>query len=722
MSKLKKSQVSSVATSLLNRLTMRTKTQGNIVSVADTATANAICSLESLDGAALDTVAGQAETAEGELKEVVAEVADEQGIQAETPEAAAEALGVTETGLEAAAIVALAAKNPAAFHAASRHAAAPGANIPVVGLSNGSAIGYGAAVESFDAAIASKHFEESVTYNMWAARQDEFGEAFFKTMVVGPDQAYFIATVGRLSVFPGAQHKLDGKPSSFNKRNILDGFRDASLLVNEGTELHPVVDASNAAFIVAAAQVPHKTLVIDGNNVTTGALVTGKKIDLLGISSHPGLIAAGLMNHLDSIDPRVEVSKVYVSVTDGANTDILEFDAKFQPNRMFLKQQYGTGNQSQLNFRSSAFAVSTATKDVSNNSAAQVFAGLATDKAWVEVSLAGTLNLETGNVDVMGQASIAKRVDADGAEVALGSLANLTFTVIGYKLSARRTNANRRTVGQLLDRDVFQEAYEIGLLAPISAQKPAAPYEQSGSVVQQLITATHVRVSNAAVTTLLSFAESLAAFASVANSGALTADIYNGHGLEGLGRFFLTPYYAKIDVNLNDIVANISTKDKLKDVQGFFTSLIQEAASAALQKSGYLQALRSVSGNQSAKPTLLVGTDQYLPAFMLLQGDDRTAGVSMDHKLVSTPDTRMYGKIFLTFATAGEGYQPLSFGNMMWRPELVSEMPVSRSGAVIQETMVQPAFRHIVNMPILVEINVVGLAQVIRDRVLVKTN
>lgn len=722
MSKLKKSQGQSVAAALVSRLTTRAKTTGNIVSVADQGTARAICSLESLNEAALDSVSEQAETAEGELKEVVAEVAEEQGVRADSVDEAAEAVGVTETGLEAAAIVALAAKDPAAFYSASRNAATPGSNVPVAAIANGAAIGYGASVESFDAAIASKHFEESVTYNLLAARQDEFGEAFFKTMVVGPDQAYFVATVERLSVFPGAQHKLDGKPSAFAKRNILDGFRDASLLVNEGTELHPVVDASNAAFIVPAAQVPHKTLVIDGNNVTTGALVTGKKVDLLGISSHPGLIAAGLMNHTDSIDPRVEVSKIYVSVSDGTNSDILEFDAKFQPNRMFLKQQFGTGNQSQLNFRSSAFAVSTGTKDVANGSTTQVFAGLATDKVWVEVSMAGTLNLETGTVDVMGQAAIAKRVDADGAEVAIGSLSNVTFTVIGYKLAARRTNANRRTVGQLLDRDVFQEAYEIGLLAPISAQKPQAPFEQSGSVVQQLITATHVRVSNAAVTTLLSFAESLAAFTAVANSGALTADIYNGHGLEGLGRFFLTPYYAKIDVDLNTIIANISTKDKLKDVQGFFTSLIQEAASAALQKTGYLPALRSVSGNQSAKPTLLVGTDQYLPAFMLLQGDDRTAGVNMDHKLVSTPDTRMYGKIFLTFATAGEGYQPLSFGNMMWRPELVSELPVSRGGAVINETMVQPAFRHIVNLPILVEINVVGLAQVIRDRVLVNTN
>lgn len=727
MSKLKKKSGQSVAQSLVARLKSRSHVNGTLVSGADQHIAGKIASLESLNEGDLDAVSTVAEGAEGELRDVVAEVASDVGADADaaTAEEAAEAVGVTETGLEAAAIVALAARDLSAFHSASRKANAPSGNIPVIGLQNsGSAgsIGYGVAVESFDSAIAANHFEESVGYNMLAARQDEFGEAFFKTMVVGPDQAYFVATAERLSVFPGAQHKLDGKPAQFAKRNILEGFRDATLLVNEATDLVPVVDASNTAYFVASNVVPHVTRVIEGNNVTTGALVTGKPIDLIGISSHPALIAAGLMNQNDSVDPRVELSKIYVQVSDGTNTDVLELDAKFQPNRAFIKTGYGAGNRSTLNFKSAAFVQSTATKDVSNNSAAQVFAGLGNDRVFLEAQMFGDINLETGEVELTGKVTAARRIDVDGAQVALGGMASLTFTVIGYKLSARRTNANRRSVGQLLDRDVFQEAYEIGLLAPISAQKPVAPYADAGSVVQQLVTATHVRVSNAAVTTLLNFAESLAAYATVVSTGALTADIYSGAGLEGLARFYVTPYYKKITVNLTNVIANISTKDKLKDVQGFFTSLIQEAAAAALQKSGYLPALRSVSGNQSAKPTLLVGTDQYLPAFMLLQGDDRTAGIALDHKLVSTPDTRMYGKIFLTFGTSADGYQPLNFGNMLWRPELVSEIPVNRNGGTVNETMVQPAFRHIVNLPILVEIEVDGLAEAIAQRLIVNTN
>lgn len=731
MSNLKKRQGLSMASALVARLKTRQNQQGKIFSGATESLANRVAGLESLSPDVLESeVQPAAAMAEGELRDVVMEAAEDVSITGDSPEEVVENAGVSAAGLEAASIVVMAANNLGKFHSASRHGAAPAHGIPVVGVNQGSvsgsagSVGYGLGIEAFDVVAAGNHFEESVAYNLQAARQDEFGEAFFKTMVVGPDQVYFVATVERLSVFPGFQHKLDGKAVSAGKRNILDGYRDATLMVNEGTDLVPVVDGVNTSKFVATSKVPHATRLIEGNSITTGALKFGEKIDLLGISSHQGLITAGLMNQTDSIDPRVELSKIYVEVNDGTNTDVIELDANFMPNRMFLKTQIGAGNDSGLRFRTSSFIVSaTTTKDYANGSMSQVFSSLAGNKLFLEAVVNGDLNLETGSTELSATVRISRLVDADGAELAIpGPLSTVTFTPLGYKLSARRTNSNRRTVGQMLDRDVFQEAYEIGLLAPISAQKPQSPAADTGSVVQQLITATHIRVSNAAVTTLLNYSEALAAFTSAVQGGALSSDIYTGNGLEGLARFFLTPYYSKVIVDLADIIANISTKDKLKDVQGFFTSLIQESAAAALQASGYLPALRSVTGNQSAKPQLVIGTDQYLPTFMLLQGDDRTAGIGFDHKVVSTPDTRMYGKIFMTFTTTGEGYQPLSFGNMLWRPELVSEIPVPRSGAMVNETMVQPAFRHIVNLPILVQIEVEGLAEVIKTRTLVNTN
>lgn len=44
---------------------------------------------------------------------------------------------------------------------------------------------------------------------------------------------------------------------------------------------------------------------------------------------------------------------------------------------------------------------------------------------------------------------------------------------------------------------------------------------------------------------------------------------------------------------------------------------------------------------------------------------------------------------------------PLHFGNMAWKPELVLVTPLARADATIKELVVQPAFKHITQLPIM---------------------
>ena len=44
---------------------------------------------------------------------------------------------------------------------------------------------------------------------------------------------------------------------------------------------------------------------------------------------------------------------------------------------------------------------------------------------------------------------------------------------------------------------------------------------------------------------------------------------------------------------------------------------------------------------------------------------------------------------------------PLHFGNMAWKPELVLVTPLTRADATIKELVVQPAFKHITQLPIM---------------------
>ena len=102
---------------------------------------------------------------------------------------------------------------------------------------------------------------------------------------------------------------------------------------------------------------------------------------------------------------------------------------------------------------------------------------------------------------------------------------------------------------------------------------------------------------------------------------------------------------------------------------------------------------------------------------MQVQGDSRTAGIAFDHRVVTTTDKRMRGKIVFTFVRPnGAGGDPLSFGTHAWVPELTSTAQVTRQGATVKETTVQPRSRHVNCLPILGMINVSGL-EILRTRV-----
>jgi hypothetical protein len=77
----------------------------------------------------------------------------------------------------------------------------------------------------------------------------------------------------------------------------------------------------------------------------------------------------------------------------------------------------------------------------------------------------------------------------------------------------------------------------------------------------------------------------------------------------------------------------------------------------------------------------------------------------------------MTGKIFLTFGDFSSGMEgapnPMHFGNMGWKPEMTLVLPLHRNGANSKELTVQPSFIHIVNLPILCEVDVTGISDLV---------
>ena len=102
----------------------------------------------------------------------------------------------------------------------------------------------------------------------------------------------------------------------------------------------------------------------------------------------------------------------------------------------------------------------------------------------------------------------------------------------------------------------------------------------------------------------------------------------------------------------------------------------------------------------------------------MVSGDTRTLSIGFDHQIVTSMDSRVYGKIFITFVRKGQtGPDPMSFGCMAWMPELATNIQMSRNGQVSQETMVQPRSIHINTLPILLVFDIEGLATAVAGQV-----
>lgn len=667
-------------------------------------------SLESMDPESTEfsDIQQASDTVEGELKDLAGEAE----------------IGVTAAGLEAATIAAFATANPREYAMAARNARPSMEGITV----HGALAGYDdlaaatPALEAFDNADLSKFAAHSIAYNLLAPRQDDFAAKFFPLIVQTPDQAYFRAEIRRVSVYQGAFHQLSGERTNFQKRNLVEAFRDPSVLENKATLMVPYFaagDTANNSRFVDVAVIPTWNEDLDGVAVATGALRFNQgEISFLGLAQHPGILSQGAFDQGDKIDTNVRLKNIFVKVKKGADESIISFDVSGMSSAQFGAAQNAHALQTRVNFRTSDLAVTSATTDIAG-AAVPALAGLTGNAvARLKMKVDGDLHLEFGNIDLSaGFATVDSLFNAAGvSQVVAGNamLSGLTFELVGYTLDARRTNSNRRSRGNLLDRDVYHENYHVGLLPPIVVQRSQLD-DSTENDVDALVSTTHLLASNLAVTTVLAYAETLKSVRAGIQVG-LTADV-SGGSLQGIARTMLTAYYKEDVIDLDDVLNNLTSSDKVDDIRGYMTARLANDAYEMAQNSGYVAAMKLINGASEAKPCVLIGCDQVLENYIMIPGDDRTFGPGFDFEVVTTQDMRFYDTIVMTFHDKGaKDFAPLNFGNCIWIPELVATLPTARGGSNLNETMVQPRFRHICNLPIMVKYKVLNLDKVIKNR------
>lgn len=588
-----------------------------------------------------------------------------------------------------------------------------------------------AALEAYDERDNKNAAAYSVVYNMQASRQDEFGETLFPTIVVSPDNAGISITVRLMLVMDAITRDISGAVAAYNKKNIIRAVADYTILQNDQTKVVPVVRPQALANFVSPTLVaPYNTIVApDAASISTAPLATGVTFDLLGLSATDAILAAGTPDFTDSLDQTIQLTNLYVSVTGAvpsgggaAPVDVLTFPTTNLPYSIFNNSIQQNYRQMVLNFTSTSLLVNATTLQT-NGAPLSVLAAIGTDNVIVRlgVRVTGSVNIERGDTVVdAGAISVFSVTNATtGLPLDLTTGVGLSVVqlfasakIFGYDLLAYRTNMNRRQRGQLIDTTFQTQIYNVPLRAPITAVRPVTTDGQNdASDLAALITATHIRTSNQAVTALLQAASVLSQYVDVRD----TTD--EGPDVMGVSRYLVRATYEQASLDMATLVDSLSSHKRAEDIQAALMNQVRDRAYRMYRDSEFKAAADAMSGGVSVPPVVIVATDPVLARYLQVTGDNRSLGNGFEMRVISTLDKRMSGKIIITFgAFDGEqnaGPNPLHFGCMAWKPELTLTLPISRNNQISKELTVQPAFLHIVNLPIMAVLDIANVPSVV---------
>ncbi len=587
-------------------------------------------------------------------------------------------------------------------------------------------------LESFDEKETEKWREHSYAINMIVAKQHEFAELFYRTYIVTPDQAGFQLSIRRNMVWEGwTGEGLGGEKQEIIKRNILQGLLDYTTLETNSTELIPVIQSGEnddqfiAPSVLAAQTVKQGKDTFDTNFLKFSE--NGEGFNLLMLAQTPSRLKKGSMTFTDSLDSRIALKQLLVSVTKGGTTELLALDVNQNQYAAYTATREYNFRQMQLKFHT-AIGLGDQTRLV-NGAESTIFGSLFDQGYRVEldVKIDGEMNVENGNGDTsLRSLRVARVFDKDGKEIALTDsrvaavLSGLEVKGEGYSLEARLTNINQLEMGLLIDSDVQKQGFMIPTLPPLVIVKPAmVEDDKTYPRLEALTTAYRIQMRNNAVTTLLNRADTLKSYLGVGVPHPIESNL----GLEGVGQYYVRPYFneATIDV-LNDL-NSLTSAAKQSDIQGLIVSKINEMVYTADQLTGYTAALEAAFSGRSPKPHVAIGTDMRLPQYIQINGDDRTVGIGYDYTIARISDLRMKDKIVMTFILPNESEpHPLQHGVLGFIPEYLVDFNMIRNQRIGKEIRLTPRYRYFNFLPIMLVINVINLEEAIAQRTSLDVN
>lgn len=581
--------------------------------------------------------------------------------------------------------------------------------------------------EAFDGMQTHNALYFSVAYNLLASRQDEFGEAFFPTIVIDPLQSGLVVeNTFAVLMNPNITRTARNDKAKYNKVNIVKIMYDNSVLTLDKNKCIPVYKNDGSLddlFLKDFKSVNKET----GEDIVTAPLKVGEKISMLGISQTESMLAKGEMDNTDALDRSIQLRRVYYTINgkkagDQDATETFFFDASAFAYNNFVAAPQGHGKDMVLNFSTAALEINVDTIKTANGTASEIFEALNQPgiKIKVEVRLSGSANTEYGDVEIYGNTMNIVEVRNATGDILPSDDQIVTnvkkflakLEIVGYTLDAYRTNSNLRTMGHLITIDRYKQEYQIKLRSGMNMMAPINNETGRDNDIDYLntqIQTTQLRTSADAVLTLTRYAEFL--------RNSISSGVAKDLETSGIGRFSVHPYYKNISLNLADYVDSLKSVDRLEDIRSAILNKINDEVVQMDINSNYGAAHRVANNNIPTVKTIIIGTDPRIKHYLAGKEDRIKLSSEVEAIVVSTYNYDIAGKIFVTYGVFNNErntvVNPLNFGNLVWAPTIATDVIRTVSNSTRRDLMTMPRYSHIVNLPILLEFNVSDIENVI---------
>jgi hypothetical protein len=581
-------------------------------------------------------------------------------------------------------------------------------------------------LEAYDTKPNDETLNFTAAFALATATQNRFGEMFYKTINLSPDQYAIEMEIPLISVHDQVRHELEKRLTDFNRRNIVNAEIDHTILKNDTLKIVPIVRAQTTdAFVDSALVAPYPVILEDGTSVNTAPLKTNYRASLFRLSQTDAQMAKGVMDQTDALDPGAVLTAVYLQFTsaDGNTKEVIKLDTRNAPLNQFTESRQGQTRLMTLQFVTDAATIGKNTKLVNGDPSTVLgaFQGDTANTAWLTFSVRGDINLQDSSYEIITGSvfpNTIKNASGQVQDLTAGGNAAMVklFTdakIIGVDIDARKVNSNLRELGQLADFNTYRQVYGVSLGSPLAVQRPITNGDSQDALhAAALSYLCKVRQSNLAVTQLLSEVDTLRQYSKRSDILGRQPEIM------GISSYLVEPVLQEVELDLAAEVTSVSQHDRRNDVQSILTDTCTITAYRLWQLSNWQAAANLLEGTEAQLPVVKLGTDMVLTQFLITTGDTRTVGPDFSYEKASTPDARVRNKIFIAlgYNSANPGVpHPLDHGMMINKPEVVAALNLSRTSHS-RELIVHPSFRHIPLCPILGVVTVKNLDQALTTK------